>query len=78
MSVFFTFVKKPTVNNIQKYNHAVSVLWIAMAAVRELNLGIVSRSYWSNLKKIPFIQGMRLWRLPRFLKMWILENQNIS
>lgn len=30
---FYTFVKKPVVNDTKKYNHAVSVLWFAAAAV---------------------------------------------
>lgn len=33
---FYTFVKEPVVNDIKKYNHAVSVLWFAVAAVLEL------------------------------------------
>jgi len=32
---FFTFVKRPTVSDVEKYNHAVSVLWFVAAAVLE-------------------------------------------
>lgn len=33
---FFTFVKPPEVNDVNKYNHAVSVLWIMAAVVLEI------------------------------------------
>lgn len=33
---FFTFVKRPDVSDTRRYNHAVSVLWIAAAVVLEL------------------------------------------
>ncbi|MCM1536359.1 MAG: hypothetical protein NC126_10600 [Clostridium sp.] len=33
---FFTFVKQPVVNNVERYNHAVSILWIAAAGIFEL------------------------------------------
>ena len=33
---FFTFVKPPAVNDIRKYNHAVSMLWIVSAVVLEM------------------------------------------
>lgn len=33
---FYTFAQKPVVNDIKRYNHAVSILWFAAAAVLEL------------------------------------------
>ncbi len=33
---FYTFAKKPDVKDVKKYNHAVSILWFAAAAVLEL------------------------------------------
>lgn len=36
---FFIFVKAPEVKDVKKYNHAVSVLWIAGTALFEI-LGI--------------------------------------
>lgn len=33
---FFTFVKPPEVTDVNKYNHAVSVLWIIVAVVFEI------------------------------------------
>lgn len=36
---FFTFVKPPEVSDVNRYNHAVSILWIVSAVLMEL-LGI--------------------------------------
>lgn len=33
---FFTFVKPPTVKEVEKYNHAVSLLWIVAAVMLEI------------------------------------------
>ncbi len=33
---FFTFVKRPAVSDVKRYNHAVSVLWMAAAVILEL------------------------------------------
>lgn len=33
---FFTFVKPPEVTNVNRYNHAVSVLWMVAAVVFEI------------------------------------------
>lgn len=33
---FFTFVKPPMVENVERYNHAVSVLWFVTAGVFEI------------------------------------------
>ena len=33
---FFTFVKPPVVNDVKKYNHAVSILWIISAVLLEM------------------------------------------
>lgn len=33
---FFTFVKAPTVNDVKKYNRAVSILWFAGAVLLEI------------------------------------------
>lgn len=33
---FFTFVKPPAVENVEQYNHAVSVLWFVTAGVFEI------------------------------------------
>lgn len=33
---FFTFVESPVVNNVKKYNHAVSILWIVGAVLLEM------------------------------------------
>lgn len=33
---FFTFVKPPTVENIEHYNHAVSLLWFVSAILLEM------------------------------------------
>lgn len=33
---FFTFVKPPTVENVEHYNRAVSVLWVVVSIVFEL------------------------------------------
>lgn len=30
---FFTFVKRPVVSDVKRYNHAVSVLWIVSAVI---------------------------------------------
>lgn len=36
---FFTFVKAPTVNDVGKYNRAVSILWFVVAVLLEI-LGV--------------------------------------
>lgn len=33
---FFTFVKPPAVNDIRKYNHSVSILWVVSAVILEI------------------------------------------
>lgn len=33
---FFTFVESPAVNDVKKYNHAVSILWIVGAVLLEM------------------------------------------
>lgn len=33
---FFTFAKSPIVNDVKKYNHAVSILWIISAVLLEI------------------------------------------
>ncbi len=33
---FFTFVKPPVVTDVSKYNHSVSILWIAVAVIFEI------------------------------------------
>lgn len=33
---FFTFVKPPAVDGVERYNHAVSILWFVTAAIFEI------------------------------------------
>ena len=33
---FFTFIKPPAVTDVNKYNHAVSILWVVVAVMFEL------------------------------------------
>lgn len=33
---FFTFVKPPVVNDVERYNHALSILWMVAAGIFEV------------------------------------------
>lgn len=37
---FFTFMKPPMIEDVEQYNHAVSILWFVAAAIIEIIVGI--------------------------------------
>lgn len=60
---FFTFVKPPTVENVEKYNRAVSVLWFAGAAVFE-GMGVPTLFFGQNSPGYVFlIPALMVWAI---------------
>lgn len=58
---FFTFVKPPTVESVEQYNRAVSVLWFAGAAVFEV-MGVPTLFFEQNSPGYVFlIPALMLW-----------------
>lgn len=55
---FFTFVKPPAVNDVDRYNHSVSALWIVSSVILE----IIGTPLWFYLLK-----KIEIWRRRQFM-----------